>query len=117
MKFAVPSLLLALFGSATAFTPAPSVKKSTSLNAFVAKELPGVLSPVGFFHPLRFAKKVDEPTMKNYCKPKLTHGHVAILATVGFLVGEKVEQSSFLFDCQISRPATTHIYQVPAIFE
>jgi hypothetical protein len=36
-----------------------------------------------------------------------------MLATIGFLVGEKVEGSSFLFDAQISGPAITHITQVP----
>merc|ERR1711966_573776 len=40
-------------------------------------------------------------------------GRVAMLAVIGFLVGEKVEGSSFLFDAQISGPAITHITQVP----
>ena len=35
---------------------------------------------------------------------------------VGFLVGEKVEGSSFLFDAQISGPAITHLAQVPPVF-
>lgn len=39
-----------------------------------------------------------------------------MLATVGFLVGEKVEGSSFLFDSQISGPAITHLAQVPTGF-
>jgi len=39
-----------------------------------------------------------------------------VLAAVGFLVGEKVEGSSFLFDAQISGPAITHLSQVPAGF-
>jgi hypothetical protein len=36
-----------------------------------------------------------------------------MLAVIGFLVGEKVEGSSFIFDAQISGPAITHINQVP----
>ena len=36
--------------------------------------------------------------------------------TVGFLVGEKVEGSSFLFDAQVSGPGITHLAQVPAVF-
>jgi hypothetical protein len=36
-----------------------------------------------------------------------------MLAVIGFLVGEKVEGSSFIFDAQISGPAITHIGQVP----
>ena len=39
-----------------------------------------------------------------------------MLATLGFLVGEKVEGSSFLFDSSISGPAITHIPQVPSEF-
>ena len=40
----------------------------------------------------------------------------AMLATIGFLVGEKVEGSSFLFDASISGPAISHIPQVPTEF-
>lgn len=39
-----------------------------------------------------------------------------MLAVVGFLVGEAVEGSSFLFDAQISGPAITHLAQVPSPF-
>jgi hypothetical protein len=114
MQFA--AALLALFGSAAAFAPASSIQKSTSLNAFVAEELPGVLAPVGFFDPLGFAEKADEGTMKRYREAELTHGRVAMLAFVGFLVGEKVEGSSFLFDSQITGPAISHLSQVPVGF-
>jgi hypothetical protein len=114
MKFTVA--LLALVGSAAAFAPAPSAKKATSLNAFVAEELPGVLAPVGFFDPLGFAEKADEATMKRYREAELTHGRVAMLATVGFLVGEKVAGSSFLFDAQVTGPAISHLAQVPVLF-
>ena len=54
--------------------------------------------------------------MKRYREAELTHGRVAMLAVVGFLVGEKVEGSSFLFDAQVSGPAITHLTQVPTIF-
>merc|ERR1712222_133131 len=47
---------------------------------------------------------------------ELTHGRVAMLATIGFLAGEAVEGSSFLFDAQISGPAISHLAQVPAPF-
>ena len=52
---------------------------------------------------------------------ELTHGRVAMLASVGFLVGEQVEGSSFLFDKYISGPAIGHFQQVeevaPAFWE
>jgi len=76
----------------------------------------GALPPVGFFDPLGFADKADENTLKRYREAELTHGRVAMLAVVGFLVGEAVEGSSFLFDAQISGPAITHLAQVPPLF-
>jgi len=51
-----------------------------------------------------------------YREAELTHGRVAMLASVGFLVGEKVEGSSFLFDASVSGPAITHLKQVPTPF-
>lgn len=39
-----------------------------------------------------------------------------MLATVGFLVGEAVEGSSFLFDSQITGPGISHLAQVPPLF-
>ena len=104
---------LALVSSAAAFAPAQVGKASSSLNAFSADDLPGALAPMGFWDPLGFAEKADEKTLKRYREAEVTHGRVAMLATVGFLVGEAVEGSSFLFDGQISGPAITHFTQVP----
>jgi len=79
-------------------------------------EIPGALPPVGFFDPLGFAEKANDATLLRYREAEVTHGRVAMLATVGFLVGEKVEGSSFLFDSKISGPAITHLEQVPPLF-
>ena len=54
--------------------------------------------------------------MKRYREAELTHGRVAILATLGFLVGEKVEENPFFFDESIKGPAITNILQVPPPF-
>ena len=102
-----------LIGSATAFAPAPMTKTSTAINSFNIETMPGALSPMGFFDPLGFAAKADEGTLKRYREAEVTHGRVAMLAALGFLVGEAVEGSSFLFDAQISGPAITHFTQVP----
>jgi len=114
MKFCA-AVSFAAIGSVTAFAPVSNRQSSTSLSAF-ADELPGALAPVGFFDPLGFAEKADENTMKRYREAELTHGRVSMLAVVGFLVGEKVEGSSFLFDASVSGPAITHLSQVPAGF-
>merc|ERR1712045_928912 len=79
-------------------------------------EIPGALPPAGFFDPLGFTEKANEATLLRYREAEVTHGRVAMLASVGFLVGEKVEGSSFLFDAQVSGPAITHLSQVPALF-
>jgi|AntAceMinimDraft_1070359.scaffolds.fasta_scaffold11446_2 hypothetical protein len=47
---------------------------------------------------------------------EITHGRVAMLASLGFLVGEQVEGSSFLFDSEITGPAINHFQQVPTPF-
>lgn len=116
MKTVLASTLL---GSATAFvapTIAPITNARTNtvaMNAFTAADLPGALSPMGFFDPLGFAERADEKTLKRYREAEVTHGRVAMLAVLGFFVGEAVEGSSFLFDGQISGPAITHFLQVP----
>jgi hypothetical protein len=39
-----------------------------------------------------------------------------MLAVIGFLVGEQVQGSSFLFDGSVTGPAITHLAQVPGLF-
>merc|ERR1712127_136640 len=98
---------------ASALVPSTTQKTSHVLKASSVENLPGVLAPVGFFDPLGFAEKANDATLARYREAELAHGRVAMLAVIGFLVGEKVEGSSFLFDAQISGPAITHITQVP----
>mmetsp|Transcript_7659 Transcript_7659/g.9762 ORF Transcript_7659/g.9762 Transcript_7659/m.9762 type:complete len:210 (-) Transcript_7659:48-677(-) len=109
MKF---TAILALVASASAFTPMPVNKATSALSASV-DGMVGVLDPVGFFDPLGFAEKATPATLQRYREAELAHGRVSMLAVIGFLVGEKVEGSSFLFDASISGPAITHITQVP----
>merc|ERR1719251_321950 len=110
MKLAIATLLA---GSAAAFAPAVNKVSSTAMNAFTVDNMPGALPPAGFFDPLGFAENADEKTLKRYREAEVTHGRVAMLAVIGFFVGEAVEGSSFLFDAQISGPAITHFVQVP----
>jgi hypothetical protein len=116
MKFA--ATVLALAGSATAFAPASMQKtSSSSLNAFTVDDIPGAIAPFeNVFDPLGLAAKADENTLKRYREAEVTHGRVAMLATVGFLAGEWVEGKSFLWDASVKGPAITHLAQVPAGF-
>jgi hypothetical protein len=112
MKF---TLALALVASASAFAPSKVAQSTSALKASI-EGYPGALAPVGFFDPLGFAEKATDATLKRYREAELAHGRVSMLAVIGFLVGEKVEGSSFLFDASISGPAITHIPQVPETF-
>merc|ERR1712127_783627 len=85
----------------------------SAINAFNVETMPGALAPMGFFDPLGFAKNADENALKRYREAEVTHGRVAMLAVVGFLVGEAVEGSTFLFDAQITGPAISQFPQVP----
>ena len=113
MKLFISALLA---GSAAAFAPMKSGKASTAVNAFTVDTIPGALEPVGLFDPLNFAAKADEMTLKRYREAELTHGRVAMLATVGFLVGEAVESKTFLFNGEVTGPAITHLAQVNPVF-
>ena len=110
MKLAIATLLA---GSAAAFTPSFMNKGSkTVAKAFTAETIPGALAPVGFWDPLGFAEKAGETGLKKYREAELTHGRVAMLATIGFLVGEAVESKTVLFNGDITGPAITQLAQV-----
>jgi hypothetical protein len=115
--FTATTLLFA--GSAAAFTPASTTrtnsKSVSSLNAFTIDNIPGALAPMGVFDPLGFADKADEATLKRYREAEVTHGRVAMLATVGFLVGERVQGITPFFDGSIRGPAIEQIPQLPVL--
>lgn len=126
MKFSA-ALLLASISSAAALAPAAKkaapVKKVASKatavkssGSFTLDTIPGALAPTGPWDPWNLASKADENLLKRYREAELAHSRVAMLAVVGFLVGEAVEGSSFLFDASVSGPAITHLSQVPAPF-
>lgn len=107
------AILAATIASCSAFAPASISRSSTAMNAFTAEDMPGALAPMGFWDPLGFAEKADEAALKKYREAEVTHGRVAMLAVIGFLVGEKVEGSTFLFDSQITGSAIDQFPQVP----
>jgi len=111
----IAAAVTTLFATASAFGPfgqKAAAPKAVLKPAYI-ETIPGALEPVGFFDPLGLAAKATDATVARYREAELAHGRIAMLAVIGFLVGEKVEGSSFLFDAQISGPAITHITQVP----
>jgi hypothetical protein len=60
--------------------------------------LPGAISPLGFFDPLGFTKDKDLGTVKRIREAEIMHGRVAMMATVGYLIGENTPTIAFGFD-------------------
>ena len=114
MKFILASSLIASASALTIFGKDKAAVAETP--AFAIDSIPGAIEPTGLFDPLGFAAKADEATLKRYREAELTHGRVAMLATVGFLVGEAVESKTVLFNGDISGPAITHLAQVNPVF-
>merc|ERR1711871_668003 len=56
---------------------------------FSVKDMPGITDPLGFFDPLNFCEDASEGKIKFYREVELKHGRVAMLAALGFLVGEQ----------------------------
>merc|ERR1712072_1322307 len=73
--------------------------------------LPGIIAPTGFFDPAGLSDGVSPSELKRYREAELTHGRVAMLASLGFLVGES--GATPLFDGQIGGIAINQFWQVP----
>ena len=63
-----------------------------------------------------FFNGIEAREAQRYADVEITHGRISMLAALGFLVGEQVEGSSFLFDSQVTGPAINHFQQVPGLF-
>lgn len=123
-----------LLGSASAFTsparansvtalrmadmPADGSKQWPEVNGWVADPnkfcagLPGSTAPLGEFDPLELTSDMSIREIKRYRESEVTHGRVAMLATVGYLVGESFHP---LFGGEVTGPANSHLAQVQEI--
>merc|ERR1712048_224617 len=75
-----------------------------------AKSLPGNTAPLGFFDPLGFCADCSEGKLCFYREVEVKHGRVAMLASVGFLVGEQFHP---LFGGNINVPSYIAFQQTP----
>merc|ERR1719231_2037272 len=77
-----------------------------------AKTLPGITDPLGFFDPIGFcsAEDVSEGKIRFYREVELKHGRVAMLAALGFLVGEQFHP---LFGGSIDVPSYIAFQETP----
>jgi len=84
------AILAALVASAAAFVPTKQGQASSSLNVISSpyEDEFGVISPTGFWDPLKLSYKIDQETFDSYRLAELKHGRVAQLAILGYLVQE-----------------------------
>merc|ERR1711981_633399 len=71
--------------------------------------LPGASAPLGEFDPLGFTKGLPVQEIKQFREAEVTHGRVAMLATLGYLVAEPFHP---FFNGLVDGPANTHLTQV-----
>jgi light-harvesting complex I chlorophyll a/b binding protein 4 len=78
----------------------------------IMKAMPGITDPLGFFDPLGYASAegVTEGKVRFYREAELKHGRVAMLASLGFLVGEQFHP---LFGGDINVPSYIAFQETP----
>merc|ERR1712115_428089 len=74
--------------------------------------LPGAVAPLGNFDPLGFTKDLPVQEIKRFREAEVTHGRVAMLATLGYLVAEPFHP---FFNGVVTGPANTHLGQVQEV--
>ena len=78
----------------TATTPEPASSSATTVFGWTPDAskpcygLPGAIEPLGFFDPLELTKDADLNTVKRYREAEVMHSRVAMMAVVGYLIGE-----------------------------
>ncbi|KAL3826433.1 hypothetical protein ACHAXA_011242 [Cyclostephanos tholiformis] len=119
MKLAI---IASLVGSAAAFSPSVSngafttalrmetahevvaIPAALPINGWVPnpKEpcygLPGAISPLGFFDPLGFTTEMELGEVKRFREAEVMHGRVAMMATLGYIIGESTPTITYGMD-------------------
>merc|ERR1711968_360356 len=92
-----------------------TVSKAAGTADFI-KTLPGISAPFDkdFFDPLGLRKSASIKDVRRWREAELTHGRVAMLAALGFVVGEQLEDFPLFlnFDGNITGPAIGHYQQL-----
>jgi len=103
----IPEALAAAMNERTFRVAFSSGQRFTPGGPELMRDLPGVMSPMGFFDPLGFTPE-DRTEALIYREAELTHGRVAMLAAIGYLVQEKFHP---IFN-EIGGPAIRHLDRV-----
>jgi len=60
--------------------------------------LPGAIAPLGFFDPLGFTKDMELNGVKRFREAEIMHGRVAMMATIGYIIGESTPTIAYGMD-------------------
>jgi len=91
-------------------------KAADPSDRLVVTDLAGILAPVGLFDPLGFSSRATPDLLRKYREAELTHGRIAMIASVGFLVGEAVQGATPLFGGNLKGAGVAQVTQVPPAF-
>merc|ERR1711966_357687 len=81
------------------FVPAPVTINGWAADASLPMQgLPGAVAPLGFFDPIGFSKDADLNTVKRMREAEVMHGRVAMMATLGYLIGESTPTIAYGMD-------------------
>jgi len=75
----------------------------------------GAIAPMGFFDPLSLSASRTPSEIKKWREAELKHGRVAMLASLGILIGENPSLTPF-FKGQIVGPAAFQFQQADGVF-
>jgi len=76
----------------------------TPLNGWVPDKslpcygLPGAISPLGFFDPIGFTNDMELLGVKRFREAEIMHGRVAMMATIGYIIGESTPTIAYGMD-------------------
>merc|ERR1711865_448181 len=58
----------------------------------------GAIAPLGFFDPLGFTKDMELLGVKRFREAEIMHGRVAMMATLGYVIGESTPTITYGMD-------------------
>jgi len=104
-------MLFDAMDSAESSAGGPTVDEVLSASPrFVMASQPGVTAPLGFWDPLNCCDTATEGRQRFYREVEIKHGRVAMLASLGFLVGENFHP---LFGGNIDVPSYIAFQETP----
>jgi len=81
----------------------PEVPKVAPINGWVPDEskpcfgLPGAIAPFGYFDPIGFCNERELGGVKRFREAEVMHGRVAMMAVIGYLIGENTPTIAYGF--------------------